>query len=62
MICKKCHGRGYPYTLEVDLSSNCRVLDAVPCECGGCGIVHCCEGECVDQAEKEKPHEAKEAK
>jgi len=57
MICKKCHGRGY--TLEADPSSDSR---AVPCECGGCGIVHCCEGECVDQAEKEKPHGAEEAK
>ena len=57
MICKKCHGRGY--TLEADPSSDSR---AVPCECGGCGIVHCCEGECVDQAEKEGPHDAEEAK
>lgn len=45
MICPKCLG-GAP--LEFGEPPFCD-------ECGGCGIVHCCEGECVDLAEKKEP-------
>lgn len=57
MICQKCVGSG----IERDESGGWKSVRICP-DCGGCGIAHCCEGECVDQAEKEKPHAAEEAK
>jgi len=55
MICEHCYGKGERGSVEWKGVKICP-------DCQGSGIVHCCEGECVDQAEKEKPHEAEEAK
>ena len=39
VLCERCHGKGVTQT-----ASTCGTVRA-PCpECGGCGILHCCEG------------------
>ena len=58
MICPDCCGSGW-----LEAKDGWNGFKHRPCpDCRGCGIVHCCEGECVDQAGKDKPHEAEEVK
>jgi hypothetical protein len=49
MICPECHGSGKRAPANTTDASLPAGGDALPCpECGGCGIVHCCEGERPD--------------
>jgi len=41
MICETCHGRRF---IERRAAGECPVEEPCP-DCGGFGIVHCCEGE-----------------
>lgn len=48
MRCEACQGRGFTFANEIPMWSrgNPSILDfREPCrDCGGCGIVSCCEG------------------
>jgi hypothetical protein len=49
MICERCHGTGQ--VIFQGYLGNFFVV----CEmCGGCGVTHCCEGDCA-QPEPRKP-------
>jgi hypothetical protein len=48
MICPECHGSGRRRLGGLP-NAPAATGEAMPClECGGCGIVHCCEGERPD--------------
>lgn len=55
MNCPTCFGVG-EVLVDKDLSPVSRWHNAViPCpECGGCGIVHCCDGYCTQLGDDEK--------
>lgn len=45
MICPVCEGHGNLPVVTINSSGRPVVTHRLPCpECGGCGIVHCCEG------------------
>lgn len=53
MICETCHGAGY---LPARVLDNQRrgAWVKLPCtDCGGSGIVHCCEGDRMTEDEDE---------
>src|SRR5437762_2512331 len=51
MLCEWCHGKGI-----TEKTSACGTV-RVPCqECGGCGILHCCEG-LVEQSPPSHPQD-----
>lgn len=48
MICPLCHGRRIRPVVIITVSGELIATEEMPChECGGQGIVHCCEGDCV---------------
>lgn len=49
MICETCHGRRF---IERRAAGECPREEPCP-ECGGFGIVHCCEGERAGNVETE---------
>lgn len=61
MICERCHGAGWIFSLppgvnafEMRVPALANAMRRVPCRtCGGCGLAHCCEGE-ICQPEPDK--------
>jgi Excinuclease ATPase subunit len=50
MRCERCHGAGKIAPIE-RIGNEFMQGGWVPCpDCGGCGIRHCCDGECIDLA------------
>ena len=53
MVCERCHGRGI-WVYRVDRITKFPDLNARLCpDCGGSGIVHCCEGDREQPMERE---------
>lgn len=46
MICRGCHGKGW-IAIVADFCPY-GIMHVICMDCGGCGVVHCCEG---DQAQ-----------
>jgi DnaJ-class molecular chaperone len=56
MICPMCHGKGVENKRSRELPKlyNSMASISVCRECGGCGIVHCCEGDQVTPSKNEE--------